>query len=77
VSDIEYPYYSPYYPLPRPNPNYYSGGSNSTPSSTPTRSIVRLRNSEANIDPSTDENDVEEVVGGIVISVKKLKVAED
>jgi len=65
VSLIEYPYY-PYYLPPLINSNYLSTGSNSTPSSTPTGSMVGLENSEADVDTIPNEGDVEEVIGGVV-----------
>ena len=41
IPPTEYPYY-PYYPPPSTNSNYLSAGSNSTPSSAPTGSMVEL-----------------------------------
>ena len=73
----EYPYYPPHYPPPPPHPNYLSAGSNSTPTSTPTGSVVGLGQSETNIEASTDEGDVEEVMGGTMGGAKKWTFEED
>jgi len=62
MHNSEYPYYHPYYSPPPPIPNYFSVGSNSTPSSTATGSVVGLGNLGADIDAST-ERDMEEEVG--------------
>jgi len=52
-------------------------GSNSTPSSTPTGSMVGLGHSETNIRVSTNEGDVEEVLGDNIGGAKKWTVVED
>jgi len=53
------------------------GGSNFTPSFAPTGSMDGLGNSGVDIDPSTNEGDVEEVVGGVAIGAKKWTAEED
>ena len=67
---IEYLCYPPYYPPPPPNPNYYPGGGGATPHSHP-HQLDQLGNSRVDIDPTTNEEDVEEVVEGVVIGAKK------
>ena len=73
----EYPYYPPYYPPPPPHPNYFSAGSNSIPSSTPTGSVVGLGQSDTNVEKSTDMGNVEEVMGGTIGGAKKWSIQED
>jgi len=77
VHGSEYPYHLPYYPPPPPHQNYLFAGSNSTPSSTPTGSLVGLSQSGTNIDASTDEGDEEEVMGATIGGAKKWIVDEN
>jgi len=71
VHRSEYLHYPPYYPPPSPHPNYLSAGSNSTSSSTPIGSLVGLGQSATNIEASTDEGDVKEVMGGTIGGAEK------
>jgi len=76
IPPTKYPYY-PYYLSPPTNSNYLSAGSNFTPSSTPTGSMVGLGNSGADVNTIPNEGDAEEVVGGVVGGAKKWSVEED
>ena len=70
VHNTEYPCYPLCYSPPPPNLNYVSAGSNSTPSAThtptPTGSMVGVGHFEENIELSSDERHVEEVVAVIL-----------
>ena len=75
--NIEYPYYRPYYSPPPIFQQYFSGASNATSPSTPTTSMAALALSGTDIDPSNDEANVEEIVGGIYIPSKKWSIEDD
>jgi len=57
-----HPYYLPYYPPPPSNPNYFFGGSNFKPSSTPTELTIGLTKFKMVANPNTDDGVHEEVV---------------
>jgi len=72
--------YDPSYKTqPHPNQNYFSGGSNSIPSFTPTGSIPDLGHFRTDIDSNTNEGLRRQCggVGGIIFVREKCTVEED